>query len=327
MEIGKIPNDILKEIVLDKINFKRDEVLIRPKIGEDCGAINFGNHICVFSTDPITGTAKEIGRLAVHISCNDVASCGAEPVGIMITLLAPPHSTRQELEQIMSQIFQTAEELNVDIIGGHTEVTNAVNRYVINSVALGKAASDKLVRTSGALPGDQVILTKTAGVEGTAILAHEKAEELARRFGMELVRKAAAFMDSISVVPEGILAGQFGVTSMHDVTEGGVLGAAWEVSEASGTGIKLYRDQIPVAPETVKICGHFHIDPLKLISSGCMLITCSDGEGLVKKLQEKGISAAVIGVMTENGDKLMESENSSEPIPPPGSDELYKVLE
>ncbi len=93
MEIGKVPNDILKEIILNKIRCCRDEVLIRPKIGEDCAAVDFGEYACVMSTDPITGAVNEVGRLAVHISCNDVASCGVEPIGLLATILAPPGTT------------------------------------------------------------------------------------------------------------------------------------------------------------------------------------------------------------------------------------------
>ncbi|MCR4434367.1 MAG: AIR synthase family protein [Clostridiales bacterium] len=326
MEIGKIPNDILQELILDKIEYRRNEFLIRPKVGEDCSAVDFRNNLCVISTDPITGTAKEIGRLAVHISCNDVASCGAEPIGIMITILAPPGATEAELAQIMAQVSEAAGELNVDVMGGHTEVTNAVSRFVISGVALGKVPAGKLVRTSGALPGDQVVLTKTAGIEGTAIIAYDREDELASSFGGEFVEKAKAFMNSISVVKEGIIAGEYGVSSMHDVTEGGILGAAWEVSEASGVGIRLYKEKIPVAFETAKICEVYKINPLRLISSGCMLITCQNGEDLVKKLEANHIRASVIGVMTRSPEKRIIGEDCEELITPPESDEMHKVL-
>ena len=325
MEIGKVPNDVLKKIIFSKIKTKRQEVLLRPKIGEDCCAVDFGQDVCVLSSDPITGTVNEIGRLAVHISCNDVASCGVEPIGLIVTLLLPPGTTENELDIIMGQVCETADALNIDIMGGHTEVTSAVNRFVIISTAIGKVLKERLVTSSGAKPGDYVILTKSAGIEGTAIIASDREEELVKSFGEEFVRKAKSYINNISVLKEGVLAGRFGVTSMHDVTEGGVLGAVWEVAEASKAGVSIHKELIPVADETLRISEYYGIDPLKLISSGCMVITCSDGIGLVKKLEEAGIKATIIGRVTKRLDKELICLDKVEKIMPPESDELYKV--
>ena len=326
MNIGKVPNDILKEIILGKIKTTRKEVLVRPKIGEDCAVIDFGDYVCVLSSDPITGAVNEVGRLAVHVSCNDVASCGVEPLGLMVTILAPDGTTENDLDIVMGQICDTAAPLNIDIIGGHTEITNSVNRFVIISTAVGRALSGKVINTSGAKPGNSIILTKSAGIEGTAIIAHDKEEILIKNLGKELVSNAKSFIKYISVVKEGIIAGEFGATAMHDVTEGGVLGALWEVTEASDAGAKIFREKIPIENETQKICDYFSIDPLKLISSGCMLITCEDGEGMVNKLVSNGIKATIIGVVTEGSTRHILDGQAAEEIQQPGSDELYRVV-
>ncbi|MFZ5989024.1 MAG: AIR synthase family protein [Bacillota bacterium] len=327
MDIGKVPNSILNEIVINKIKALRKEILIRPKIGEDCCVVDFGRDVCVLSSDPITGSVNDVGRLAVHVSCNDIASCGAEPLGLLVTILIPPGAVKQDLEMVMSQISDTASSLNVDIIGGHTEVTTAVNRFVIISTGVGKVLRDKLVTTSGAKVGDDIVITKSAGIEGTAIIAHDKEQELVEKLGRETVDRAKTFINLVSVVKEGIIAGRFGVSSMHDVTEGGVLGAVWEVTEASGTGAIIYRDKVPIKDETIKICEIFDIDPLKLISSGCMVITCENGVELVKELGKNEIEAAVIGKITEDGEKKLVYEGGQEDICEPGSDELYKVID
>lgn len=326
MEIGKVPNDVLKEIILNKISNRRPEVLIRPRIGEDCSALDFGNDACVLSTDPITGAVNEVGRLAVHISCNDIASCGVEPIGLMVTILAPPEATESDLETIMSQITETANSINVEVIGGHTEVTNAVSRFVLISTAVGKVLKEKLVATSGAQPGDYIIITKSAGIEGTAIIAHDKEEELIKKFGIEFIKRAKSFVENVSVVKEGILAGKFGVNSMHDVTEGGVLGAAWEIAEASEAGVVIYEDKIPVEPETKKIAEFYGIDPLKLISSGCMMITAKDGNGLVSMLGQHNIKSSVIGRVTSEKCKKLVLSTGIKEINQPETDDLYKVV-
>lgn len=326
MDIGKVPNDILKNIILDKIRYSRDEVLIRPKIGEDCSALDFGQYACVLSTDPITGAANEIGRIAVHISCNDIASCGVQPLGLMVTILAPPGASEKDLETIMTQICETAADLGVDILGGHTEVTDAVNRFVIMGTAVGKVLKEHMVSTSGAKAGDSIVITKSAGIEGTAIIAHDREEELVKVFGKAVVERAKSFINEVSVVKEGVVAGEFVVNSMHDVTEGGVLGAIWEVAEASEVGVVIYKESIPVEPETLLISRYFGINPYKLISSGSMIITCREGENLVKKLAENSIKATVIGKITEAKERLLIDGSAVEPIKQPESDELYKAL-
>lgn len=326
LEVGKIPNSLLQTLVLDKIKIKNADVLVNPGIGEDCCALDFGDQLCVMSTDPITGTAAEVGRLAVHISCNDVASCGIAPIGLMVTVLAPEGTTVEDLEKVSDQLNQAANEIGVDIIGGHTEVTQAVNRFVLITMAVGKIKKDRMITTSGAKVGDDIVITKGAGIEGTAIIAYEKEDELLPVIGEELLNKAKSYMEKLSVVPEGVIAGEFGVHSMHDVTEGGLLGALWEVCRASGTGAEVFEEKIPLSEETRKICEHFAIDPFKLISSGCMLITCKNGEDLVKKLERKGIRAAVIGSVTEKGCYLVRKDRSRVFVNEPESDELYKVL-
>jgi len=326
VKIGKIPNDVLKKIILNKLKSNRSEVLLRPKIGEDCCAIDFGDYVCVMSSDPITGAVNEIGKLAVYISCNDIASCGVEPLGLLITLLAPPGTSENDLELIMDQLTQTASSLNIDILGGHTEITSSVTRFIINCTAIGKAFKNQLVTSSGAHPGDGIILTKTAGLEGTAIIAFDKEKELTGKINDALLHEAKSFIDDISVVKEGLLAGAYGVSAMHDVTEGGILGAVWEMCEASATGAVIYKTQIPVAMSTLKICEYYNISPFKLISSGCMLIACSDGEGLVRKLREENIPAAIIGMMNDGLERFFVTDDGTEPILPPESDELYKVF-
>ena len=325
MEIGKVPNHLLKDIVLGKLVNNRKEILVRPGIGEDCCVVDFGEYSCVMSSDPITGTANEVGRLAVHVTCNDVAACGVEPLGLIATILAPPGTSEHELEMIMDQLVETSSAINVDIMGGHTEITGAVTRFVIICTAVGKAPKNRVVATGGAKPGDCLVLTKSAGIEGTAIIAFEKEKELSELLGPELLKEAKNFLESISVVREGVLSAQFGVTAMHDVTEGGVLGAVWEMCEASGTGAEISYSKLPIATSTKKICDYYGIDPLKLISSGSMLISVADGEGLVKRLKEENIPAAVIGKVIKGCGRTLVKDNEPVEIQQPGSDELYKV--
>lgn len=327
MKAGKLDTATLRQIVLNKITYHREEVMVRPTVGEDCAVVDFGEYACVLSTDPITGAASEVGRLAVHISCNDIASSGVEPLGLLLTIMAPEGTTIEEIGQVMEQASETAAALKVEIIGGHTEITSAVNRIVVSATAIGRQLKDKVVLSQGAKIGDLILMTKSAGLEGTAILAYDHEARLRKALGEAIVEGAKKMVEQISVIPEGKAAGAVGVSSMHDVTEGGLLGALWELCEASMVGARIYREAIPIAPETEKICSFFQIDPLRLISSGCMLMTVDrEKEGaLLEKMREQGISIAVIGEVVENGRYMIEAGNQIE-ILPPESDELFKVF-
>lgn len=326
MKIGKLPNKMLQEIIIGKIKSARKEVLLRPEVGEDCSAIDFARDICVLSSDPITGAKNNLGTLAVNVACNDLASCGAEPLGLMVTILAPPHAKKEDIENIMDQMCEAAGLINADILGGHTEVTDAVNRFVISTTCVGKVKKNELITSSSAKPGDSVVLTKFAGMEGTAIIAHDMHSELSTFLESQSIEEAKGYIERISVLKEGLLAAKEGASAMHDVTEGGVLGAVWEICEASGVGAEIYSEQIPVTQITMQICKHYHINPLKLISSGCMIIIIKDAARLIELLSKEGTEAAIIGKITEGKTRKLISKNKAIEINAPEADELYKVI-
>ncbi|CAH2214711.1 AIR synthase family protein [Tepidibacter aestuarii] len=326
MKVGKLSTDQLKELIFSTLNKKREEILVTPNVGEDCACVDFGDYVCVMSTDPITGTSEEIGKLAVHITCNDIASSGVSPLGIMLTIMAPVGTTEKEIKNIMLDASSEADKLNVDIIGGHTEITDAVNRIVISSTGIGKQSKSELINKDKPKIGDLIILTKGAGIEGTGIICFEKEDELKRIFGEAIVQEGKSLLDKVSVVKEGIIAGKVGVSCMHDVTEGGVLGAVWEMCDLYDLGCSIYNDKIHINESTKLVCDHYNINPLRLISSGSMIIGIDKNKfDLLKdRFDKKNIAFSVIGEFIETGKVLI--DNGSEVIDPPESDELYKVI-
>lgn len=326
MKVGKLNWDDLKAIIDEHRGYKREDVRIRSSIGEDCSVINFGDYECIVSTDPITGAESDIGRLAVHINCNDIASSGVEPVGILVTILAPENTTLEQIKQVMKEIHEETEKLNVEILGGHTEITTAVNRIVVSCTALGKGIKDTAVATAGAKVGDDIIVTKLLGMEGTAIIVNDYYDNIRKILSEEEIEEAKGYVQELSVVKEGIIAGEFGVNSMHDITEGGVLGALWELAKASSVGFRVFKDKMPVSEATYKLCSRFEIDVLRLISSGSMLITAANGEALVEKLKTKGINAVIIGNITKDKGLLVENQVELE-VEPPERDELFSLQE
>ncbi len=328
METGKLSPSDLERIIFPYLGTRRADVLVRAAVGEDSAIIDFGDWVAVLSTDPITGAAKNAGWLAVHVSCNDVACSGAEPVGVLVTVLLQEGTEEQDLRELMEEVHRAASELKIEVLGGHTEVTPGLPSTIISSTAIGKAPKGRYVVSSGAGAGDALVLTKSAGLEGTAILASDFEDRLRDALGTELLARAQAFRREISVVPEGLAAAEMGATAMHDATEGGVMGAIHEMVTSAGMGVEVQADAVPVREETRAICHFFHADPLKLISSGAMLIACSDGDRMVEELSRRGIPAAVIGRVTppESGRWVISGGRRRE-LEPSYRDELWRILE
>lgn len=327
MKIGKVPENVLKRSVMKQLHYKRDEVVLGPGIGEDCAALALAeDEIFVMSTDPITGTAKDIGKLAIQITANDLASAGAEPIGVLLTILLPDGTREIALKRIMEQMELACREAKMQILGGHTEVTAVVNQPVVNVAGVAKAKKGKLISTAGARSGMDIVVTKWIGLEGTTIFAKEKEMELKEHFPTSFVDTAKAFDQYLSVVPEAAVAVKSGVAAMHDVTEGGLFGALWEMAEASGVGLEIDLKKIPIRQETVEICEYFDVNPYGLISSGMMLMASEDGNALVHALAEANIPATVIGKATEGNDRVIVRDEERRFLEPPKTDELYKVL-
>lgn len=312
---------------MKQLHYKRDEVILGPGIGEDCAALALAeDEILVMSTDPITGTAKDIGKLAIQITANDLASAGAEPIGVMLTILLPDGTREIALKRIMEQMECACREAKMQILGGHTEVTAVVNQPVVNVAGVAKAKKESLISTAGARAGMDIVVSKWVGIEGTMIFAKEKEAELKEHFPADFVDTAIGFDRYLSVVPEAAVATQSSVAAMHDVTEGGLFGALWEMAEASGVGLEIDLKKIPIRQETVEICEYFDVNPYGLISSGMMLMASADGNALVLALQEAGIPATVIGKATEGNDRVIIRDEERRFLEPPKTDELYKVL-
>jgi hydrogenase expression/formation protein HypE len=324
MKEGKLDFDDLRNIILNNKTIKRKEVKVRNDVGEDCAIIDFGDCEGIFSTDPITGANENAGKLAVHVNCNDIASSGGEPIGILVTILAPTSSSIEEINTVMHEIDEEAAKIGVEIIGGHTEVTSAVNKMVISVTVIGKNKKGKSIKTAGAEVGDDIIVTKSIGLEGTYILINDYEERIKKILSKEEIKFGKTLIDKISVLEEGKIGGEFGVNSMHDITEGGLLGGLFEVAMASDKGFKILKDKIPMLDITKKVCEEFQIDPLRLISSGSMLITTKNGEELIKKLNDKGIDSSIIGTICEK-DGILVDDNKDIKVKPPKRDELFNI--
>ena len=327
MQLGKLSPRELERLVFPFQGRKREEVLFGAHLGRDCGVLHFSGLLLSLTCDPVTGTAKHAGALAPHLVANDLIASGAEPVALLVSLLFPPETKASAIEDTMRELDAAASSLGFAILGGHTEITDAVLRPVIHCTGVGKIASSSPPDVTRVSPGDFIVMTKGAGIEGTGILALERAEELRGVFSEEELRKAQDFLKKVSVLPEGRVALAFSPHCLHDATEGGVLGAVWEVCAARNLGFVIEESKVFVFPETERLARYFGLDPLRLISSGTLLIFTPKPQPLLAALHEAGIPAGVIGQVTGNSRVLLRRNGQREEILECPQDELWRILE
>lgn len=323
MKGGKFQDSFLSENIFKKIKHTRPEVLQGSGTGIDCAVLDIAGDRLVVTTDPITAAAANMGRLCVHICCNDVAAEGAEPVAIFVTMLTPYDVKVEEIETIVADINAACEELNVQLAGGHTEKTDAVRRIVLSATVIGRKAEER-PRPVG--PGDWLIMTKGAAYEGSSIIASDFQDRIDSLLEKNQIEFLKSLITKISVLPESRIAVKYGAKRMHDITEGGVLGAAWEISRAAGCNVRVDCDEVMIHPETQQICSHLQLDPLRLISSGSLLIACDakDGAVIIEKMEEAGIAARKIGSFRKEESSYIRGGKEMT-LDEPSEDELYKL--
>ena len=326
---GKIPPETLLRAVYTSLGKRDKRVLVGPGIGRDSAAVKQNGTILVFTADPITGTPSHIGQHSVEINANDIATTGARPKWYLCTILLPVGTREDSLTEITREIHETAKRLGITVVGGHTEATPGLDRPIISGFMVGETRG-RVLRAENGRPGDRILLTKTAGLEGTAILARDKAALLRKKRVPEgLLKLARSYQEQISVVKEALLTAKLkGVHALHDPTEGGVLNGLWEMAEASDLGIEVWAEKIPVAPATQVICLTLGLDPLKLMSSGTLLLAVepSSRKAVQKALNQTHTRMTEVGRLTVGAKgRVLVRRGKRLALKSVSQDELYKL--
>jgi len=328
LPLGKLPGELL-QAVLDKHVPRDPRVVVGPRVGEDAAVIDLGDRYLVATADPITFATDDLGWYALHVNANDIVVRGATPRWFLATLLLPARTTDAEtVRALFAQLAAACEDLEVALVGGHTEVTHGLDRAIVAGTMLGEVAKDKLVTTGGARVGDAIVL-----IEGAAIIAREKEAELrARGVPAATIRRAKGFLRTpgISVRPEAELACELAsVHAMHDPTEGGLATALHELADAAGVGLRVDRDRIMVLPEGKLLCEAFGLDPLGTIASGALLMTLDPAEAgmVIHALARESIDCHFIGQVVDRaqGVRLVDGTKSW-PMPVFPQDEITRLF-
>jgi hydrogenase expression/formation protein HypE len=330
---GKLPAAQL-DAMLGRLTKSDPRVLIGPRLGEDAAVIEFDDRCLVVTTDPITFAIDRIGWYAVHVNANDVAVMGARPRWFFAVLLLPERQTTGAMvDAIFDDIRMTCERLDITVCGGHTEITMGLGRPIVVGQMLGETSAARLVRKDALGPGDLIVLTHGAAIEGTALLARERQATLSEHLDEALVRRAQQLLvdPGISVVRAAAVAGEAGgVRAMHDPTEGGIASGLYEMASAARVGLRVWTDRIPVLPETDAVCRVLEADPLRLVASGALLagVRPESVEAVAQALADAGIPSSIVGeVVPESEGIRMTADGGWVDLVPAERDEVARILE
>lgn len=300
--MSKFSLDVLQKCVHPFIAVTDKDVVLGSVFGEDVALTRIHDGLLVSHVDPIVGAVKNIGWLAVHVACNDIATSGTRPRWILLLVLVPSKDDEDLLKQIMQDASRAASEIGVSIIGGHSGYSANLSRPLVAVTALGTITDGKPVCTKGANAGDHIFITKGIALEGTAILANDFAG-IGKKLGLTDadLDQAEELMKSVSIIPEAMLLAECGATAMHDVTRGGLLETLLEIAELSGVGIKIHLDSIPEVPVVERFASAFQFDPLRMISSGTLAASVPPGKvaAVREQLEASKICYSDIGLVVE----------------------------
>ncbi len=326
--IGKLSHEELTKLLATLPGRRARDVLVGPAVGEDAAAVAMGDRVLVVATDPVTFAADRAGWYAVQVNANDVATMGARPRWFQACVLMPSEGSAS-VESVFEDIGEACRAMSIAVLGGHTEVTAGLRHPIVIGTMMGHVERDSLVTSGRAKVGDTIVLTKTAAIEATAIVAFECADRLRGTVARRTLKRAERFLDEpgISVVREGLCAARAGASAMHDPTEGGVLTGLWEMATASDKRFEIDTEAIPVATETRQLCEVTGLDPLRALASGCLLITIARDrtKELHRRLKKLNIAATTIGSVSRGSAGLF--DRTDEKIPVSATDEIAKLFQ
>ena len=326
MKSGKVSEAVLKRSIIKTVNKQEKQQLVsKAAVGSDAGLFACEEMTGVMATSctSLSGCEKGLAAVAVHRACNSLATAGGTPVAVTAQLMLTEAAEEKELKEIMQELLAACKAADVVLANGHTQVSTFVTEPVISVTAMGSASA--VMTLEETVYGSDLVMTKSAGLTGAALLAKHYRENLHERYTYAFIEKAAAREDLVSVLPEINVLKELGIRHMHDVAEGGVFGAVWELCERLSAGVELDLKKIPICQETVEICEYFDVNPYQLKGDGALLFLTHDSASAIRALNEAGISASVIGRVNESNDRVLINEDETRFLEPNLVDDYEKA--
>lgn len=328
MKAGKVSEAVLKRSVLKAVNQQlKQKSGSKAGVGTDAGlfAVPGNKEAMAVSDAVVAGNNEGMAELAVYRACNSLAAAGGTPIAVTVQLMLPETMEETGLKQTMQEVLSACEKSQVLLNRGHTQVSPLVLERVISVTAVGTAKGEKVLNETVA--GSELVMTKTAGLAGAVLLSEAYREALHERYTYAFIDKARVRRNELSVRKEAKLLKELGIVHMHDVAEGGVYGAVWELAESLQAGVEIDLKRIPILQETVEISEYFDVNPYQLKGDGALLFLTNDSALIIEKLEEAGIPAAVIGRMTEGNDRILVNEDEVRHLEPNRVEEYERAVQ
>jgi len=322
VKTGKISEAVLKRSIIKNVNKQeKQHTVSKACVGSDAGlfACEEMTGVMAVSGTSLSGRETGLAAVAVQRACNSLAAAGGTPMAVSVQLVLPETMEEKELKELMKEILASCEMAGVALANGHTQVSAFVTEPVISATAIGSASAVMTLEEN--VYGSDLVMTKSAGIAGAALLAKHYRENLHERYTYSFIDKAATRETEVSVLPEIKVLKELGIRHMHDVAEGGVFGAVWEFCERLSAGVELDLKKIPICQETVEISEYFDVNPYQLKGDGALLFLTHDSAAAIKALKNVGISAAVIGRINESNDRVLINEDETRFLEPNRVDE------
>ena len=323
MRLGKVSDSVLKRSVLKQIKTTNKEIECGAGLGVDCAIFSsVGDQNLATCVNTTAIFDKEDMEIAVLKLANNLSCVSAKPLGIMISILLPEAAREIRIRELMEEAQKACSRLGMQIMGGHTSVSNKVSSTIVTLTGIG--TSQNVPKNKKKLTDYDIIASKWIGLEGTALLASQYEKELKGRYPAYIIDEAMAFRQQMSVIPEAAVAQTSGAELLHDVSEGGIFASLWEIGERLGVGLTIDLKKIPIRQETVEVCEFLGINPYELAGSGCLLMVAKDGAAVEDALQEAGIPAVIIGKTTDSNDRIIRNGEETRYMDKPAMDEIFK---
>ena len=340
-ETGKIHDEFFKSFIFPFCGSEREEILTAPQYGVDVSLITLPNGFeMALTSDPLTLIPtlglKESAWLSVHLMANDMVTTGKAPQYAQFVLNLPSTISAENFDVYWRHIHYFCKEMGTAITGGHTGRFEGMNSTVAGGgTMITIAPQGEMLTSKGAGEGDIIVVTKESALIATSILAMSFPETVKKGCGAAVQQMASELFYETSALEAGLIASSLNskeskaVTAMHDVTEGGILGAIYEMTLASGCGVIVDEDLLPTGNVQQLVCGLFEIDPHYCVGAGSMIMAVKKEkvETLVSALDKKGIKATAVGRFTrKEGEMQLIKKGVAQSLQHPGTDPYWAAF-
>ena len=318
MKAGRVSQTVYRRSVLKQIQNNIEGIdFLRPSQEETCYIADESEERITIATDvSLAGNEKDLGVFAI-----------ARAYGISVRIMLPTFAYESRLKAMMVEISEICKEKGLRVFFADAQSVNGIQTSIVHVTAHGEAKKEQLLASRSAKAGEEIVLVKWIGMEGTLRIIREEGAALAERFAPGFLNKLEDMRDEIFSDRAMEIAGRNRVSAMHPIGEGGILAALWDMAEGAGIGLSVEMKKMTVRQETIEVCEVFHLNPYQLTSTGAVLMVTPKGEELKERLKREGIPAEIIGHTTEGNERIIWSGGEKRFLDRPAPDELARIYE